>query len=404
MESYQWEFSAKFRSGAFGWKSDLPIKRIKEAISEIKKVAKKEPVLAAEGAISFLSKVSPALQHVDSSSGAVGSAVNWAIDQLVPVLTAPNISQEERQTWLAKLWKAFELDKIPYIERLGDVFGELCVTQELASDWANNLLEGLKKSWTEEQTGYNFFRGTFACFSCLVVAQRYQELLNLLDQSKSKWWLERRFGVKALLAMGRPEDALIYAEASRGNWSPGIVIAETCEEILISMGRSDEAYERYGLEANQKMTNLATFRAIAKKYPHKSSTEILERLIKSKPGEEGKWFATAKDLELFDLAIELVALNPADPRTLARAAKDFSSTKPDFAISAGMASLYWISKGYGYEIASEDVILPYLDIMRAVENSGFSKQKIHQEIKEAVFTNKPNGLMLENFLKPYWKD
>ena len=404
MESYQWEFPAKFRSGAFGWKSDLPIKRIKEAVSEIKKVAKKEPVLAAEGAISFLSKVSPALQHVDSSSGAVGSAVNWAIDQLVPVLTKPNISQEERQIWLTKLWKAFELDKIPYIERLGDVFGELCVTPELASDWANNLLEGLKKSWTEEQTGYNFFRGTFACFSCLFVAQRHQELLDLLDQSKSKWWLERRFGVKALLAMGRPEDALIYAEASRGNWSPGIVIAETCEEILISMGRSDEAYERYGLEANQKMTNLATFRAIAKKYPHKSSTEILERLIKSKPGEEGKWFATAKDLELFDLAIELVALNPADPRTLARAAKDFSSTKPDFAISAGMASLYWISKGYGYEIASEDVILPYLDIMRAVENSGFSKHEIHQEIKEAVFTNKPNGLMLENFLKPYWKD
>ena len=51
MATQQWVFSSRFRRHAFGWKSDLPIKRIKEAISEIKAVARKDPVLAAEEAV-----------------------------------------------------------------------------------------------------------------------------------------------------------------------------------------------------------------------------------------------------------------------------------------------------------------------------------------------------------------
>jgi len=35
------------------WQSDKPIQRIKEALSEIKLVAKKEPELAAAGAVLF---------------------------------------------------------------------------------------------------------------------------------------------------------------------------------------------------------------------------------------------------------------------------------------------------------------------------------------------------------------
>jgi hypothetical protein len=45
----KFQFAARFRRNAFGWKSDTPIKRIKEALTEIKAVAKKEPILAAEG-------------------------------------------------------------------------------------------------------------------------------------------------------------------------------------------------------------------------------------------------------------------------------------------------------------------------------------------------------------------
>ncbi len=72
VKAHVWTFRSQFRAGAFGWRSDLPIKRIKEAVAEIKKAARKDEVLAAEGAVIFLEKVSGALAQVDSSSGAIG--------------------------------------------------------------------------------------------------------------------------------------------------------------------------------------------------------------------------------------------------------------------------------------------------------------------------------------------
>ncbi len=78
--SHKWVFVARFRRGAFGWKSALPIQRLKEALTEIRQIARADPALAAEGAVVLLERLSPALEHVDSSSGAIGTAVNRAID------------------------------------------------------------------------------------------------------------------------------------------------------------------------------------------------------------------------------------------------------------------------------------------------------------------------------------
>jgi len=83
---HAWVFGPRFRSGSYGWRSEPAITRIKEAVSEIKAAARKDPVLAADGAVLFLRKVSAAFQNVDSSSGAIGSAVNRAIDASVPMI------------------------------------------------------------------------------------------------------------------------------------------------------------------------------------------------------------------------------------------------------------------------------------------------------------------------------
>ena len=46
---HTWTFRARFRRHAFGWRSQPAIKRIKEAVSEIKKTARKDPVLGGAG-------------------------------------------------------------------------------------------------------------------------------------------------------------------------------------------------------------------------------------------------------------------------------------------------------------------------------------------------------------------
>src|ERR1700730_15921840 len=80
---HKWQFTTRIRPNAFGWKSSrLAIQRIKEALGEIGSVARHYPIHAAEGAVRLIERLSPALEHVDSSSGALGSAVNGAIEYL----------------------------------------------------------------------------------------------------------------------------------------------------------------------------------------------------------------------------------------------------------------------------------------------------------------------------------
>lgn len=398
MSARKWQFTSRFRRHAFGWRSDTPVQRIKEAISEIKQVARKEPVLAAEGGIILLEKLSPALEQVDSSSGALGSAVNKAIDTLVPIIIKADVDQKIRQRWLERLWQALQDDEMPYIELLGDYWGELCVTPELASQWADEFMPVVESVWSPNASGHGFFKGTSACLSALFAAGRYDDLLTLIDKARFKWWHDRRWGVKALSAMGKKAEAIRYAEESRGLNDPGWQIAQSCEDILLSSGLLDEAYRRYAIEANQGTTNLATFRAIAKKYPNKQPEEILRDLVASTPGAEGKWFAAAKDAGLFAVAAELATRSPTDPRTLTRAARDFAEKQPAFALAAGLAALRWISLGHGYDITGADVLDAYSAVTQAAVNADVPVQQVNEPIREMIASTQPGNSLMKTIL------
>ena len=251
------------------------------------------------------------------------------------------------------------------------------MTPELASRWADEFLPLVESAWAPNASGHGFFEGTSACLSALLAAGRYDELLTLIDKARFKWWHDRRWGVRALVAMGKKAEAIRYAEESRGRDDPGWQVAQACEAILLSSNLADESYRRYALAANHGTTNLATFRAIAKKYPNVPPEQILRDLIASTPGAEGKWFAAAKDAGLFDLAIELAARSPTDPRTLTRASRDYAEKQPDFALAAGLAALHWISRGHGYEITGGDVLDAYAAVTQASVGAGVPAQRIN---------------------------
>ena len=365
-----WQFKVRFRKHAFGWRPQPAITRVKEAVSEIKRARRSDSMLAAEGAVAFLEKVSPALEHVDSSSGAIGTAVNKAVETLAEVIASAPADSKTRLDWLDRLWEAYQEDAIPYIETLGDHWGELCATKEIASHWGDLLLEPCELAWSSDPHLRGYFKGTTSCLSALLAAERYEDLLALLELAPYPMWHYRRYGVLALAALGRKAEAIRYAEAGRGPNDSPVAIARTCEEILLSSGLADEAYERYGLAANRAGTYLAWFRAVTKKYPHKAPSEILDDLVEQTPGEEGKWFAAAKSAKLFDEAIQLANRTPCAPQTLTRAARDFVAENPAFAIEAGVAALRWLLAGHGYEITSTDVLDAYSHTMRAAENAG----------------------------------
>lgn len=116
-------------------------------------------------------------------------------------------------------------------------------------------------------------------------------------------------------------------------------------------------------------------------------------MIEAYPGQEGKWFATAKDLGFFELALELARKGPCDPRTLSRAARVYHETNPAFAVEVGMAALYWIFEGYGYELTSADVWDAYEPTLKAARALG-KEEEIRSKICEAV----KSGLTKRNWV------
>jgi hypothetical protein len=382
--AHKWQFPTRIRPNAFSWKSSrVAVQRVKEAVAEIAGVARHDAITAAEGAVRLIERLSPALEQVDSSSGALGSAVNAAIEALVPLIAAAPVPNKVREKWLERLYAAHEADGIPYIEILTDYWGELCVTKELASTWADQLQEITRLALSPDKSLRGHYHGTTACLDALLRAERFAELYDILKSEK--FWSYKRWAVKALAAQGKPDEAIQLAESSRGPWTSDTDVNQLCEGILLSLGRIEEAYRRYGLYTHRAGTYLATFRAVAKAYPGIPRAQILSDLIENSPGDEGKWFATAKELGMYEVALRLVRESPCDPKTLTRAARDFAEREPAFAHGAGLAALHWLTQGHGYEITSIDVWGAYHSTLKAAEQLGTlsdTKTRIRQLVAQ----------------------
>ena len=77
---------------------------------------------------------------------------------------------------------------MPYIELLGDYWGELCGSRELASEWADRLIDTCRAAWRPSPDLRGFFKGTTNCLSALLAAERYEELLELLETAPYQMW------------------------------------------------------------------------------------------------------------------------------------------------------------------------------------------------------------------------
>ncbi len=370
---YTWTFKSRLRAKAFGWRgSHLACQRLKEAVTEIKKVARKDPVTAGDGVVSLMERIWPAFQDIDTSSGALGGAVYWAQEELLPIAIESPADRKTRDKWLERLWQAIENDGVDYLSLVGDRWGELCDSREVASSWADRFLGLLRTAWSDPRSG-NYVRGTSVCLSSLLAAGRHQELLEVLALQRFPFWHDRKFGMQALLSEGRMDEALAYAEASRGLNQPDAAIDAACEKILLDLGRVDEAYEKYALAANGSSTGLATFRAIVKKYPGRDPKKILLDLATSS-GEPGRWFAAAKDAGFLDLALEFANTGRTDPRTLSRASRDLLKEDARFCLEVGHLAIQRMLEGYGYELTGMDVIDAYNHFMVAAQTLGIASQ------------------------------
>ncbi len=351
MAERKWQFKTKLRAKAYGWRgSHLAISRLKEAVSEIKAAAKSDTVAAGDGAVSLMERIWPAFQDIDTSSGALGTAVARTLDELIPILIDAPADHSTRSKWLERLFEAVQNDGVEYLAPVEDGWGEIARYPDLVNEFADRLIGMVRRAWADHET-FQHVIGTSICLSCLLEACRYAELQELLATRQMKFWSWHRFGAEALVRQGLWEAAVAYAEGVRSDSKSGhreISIDRFCEGLLIQHGRSEEAYRRYGLRTVSRTTNLAIYRSLVRAYPDRDHRQMLLDLIETH-GVKGKWFAAAKDAGFLDIALDCAAVHNADPSTLIRAARDFSGMEPKFAATVALFAVTHLLEGGGYD-------------------------------------------------------
>jgi hypothetical protein len=190
----------------------------------------------------------------------------------------------------------------------------------------------------------------------LFKSQRYDELLDLLQSRSLRFDYYQAYAVKTLLILNRNDEARRIVDACKQNSKNGTPsIDHVLIEFNLAPAPTQLTYGRDAFEALRKGTYIGWHKAVTEKFPEKDPVKILEDLIATTPGEEGKWFATAKDLGMLELAIRLANKSLCDPRTLSRASHDYLDKNPRFAMEAGRAALHWYLQGYGFDVTASDV-------------------------------------------------
>ena len=346
----RWAFKARFRGRAYGWHgSALASKRLKEAVREINFVAKSDRVVAAEGCVSLMERLWPALADIDTSSGALGGAVHRTLDELIPILISAPADVMTRSAWLERLFQAVMDDGVQYLALVEDRWGAIAVYTELMNEYAERLRALIRRVWVDEPPG-GHVSGTAICLSCLLEAGRYGDLIELLACARMKWWYWHRFGAEALARQGAWDAAIAYADGCRAPQGyDDRQIDRFCEDVLIKFGRADDAYLRYGLKTATGPTYLAIFRDTVKRYPDRDRRQVLLDLIEMQ-SERGKWFTAVKDAGFLDVALLCAPDYAAEPATLVRAARDFAAKEPKFAAQIGVIALGRVLDGSGHDL------------------------------------------------------
>ena len=336
----RWAFKARLRARAFGWRgSKAAIARLKEAVAEIKAVNRIDAVVAGEGVVQLMARLWPAFQEIDTSSGALGTAVNAALADIIPILIAAPATPEVRAAWLERLYDAVQEDGVQYLYPAEQRWGEIAVYPELMNAYADLLLPLLRRVWcTEPADHYVYITGHTICLSCLLEAGRYEELLDLLTNARNRFWSDQRFGAEALTRQGHYDAALAFADACRRasiQSHDHRQIDRFCEGVLLKAGREEEAYRRYGPHVGAGTTYVAIYRDTLRRYPGREPRQVLLDLIEAR-GERGKWFAAAKAQASSISPWSVRALRMQTPATLVRAARDFAGKNAEFSAQVAL--------------------------------------------------------------------
>jgi hypothetical protein len=103
--------------------------------------------------------------------------------------------------------------------------------------------------WSD-QTSFGHVTTATLTLSCLLEAGRYEDIFGLLLLQKTRMWHYEKYGAYALVRKGLDDKALmvgtVLLRSNKQTWGAQD-IQRFCEDILTRQGKSEEAYQQFGL-------------------------------------------------------------------------------------------------------------------------------------------------------------
>lgn len=371
MKKHAWEFTRFFRAGVFKWNGTaLASKRIHAAIREIKQVAKKDSCSAAQGAVNFVEKCGRAIEHIDSSSGAIGNAVNSALYEVAAIIGTAELTSKDRLSLVERIWESWEEEECGYYDVLSELWPKFCREPEIMTYWADRFLPIVTLVFKSTEAGA-YFKGSEPCLACLFETGRYDEVIDILQNKERILFDYLQYVIKVAAAKGDLDAALkMVDEYMCDPYISPYAVARLGEELLMQSGRIEEAYRKYAFRLPFQTTGLATFTTIHKRYPKISPQRIINDLLANDPGNERRYFAAARKIGMIELAIEIAEKYDVEPKTLTTASKDYVEKDPDLSLRFGLLALQRYANGYGYEPEYADVQKCHDSVCTAAVNAG----------------------------------
>ena len=85
-----------------------------------------------------------------------------------------------------------------------------------------------------------------------------------------------------------------------------------------------------------------------------------------------------------------------------RAARDFASDQPQFAINAALSALRWIARDHGYEITGADILDTANALQQASTRAGMNQQNL-SALLAPILAEAPPRHLLHQVLSPFAK-
>ncbi|RKX68734.1 MAG: hypothetical protein DRP60_17560, partial [Spirochaetes bacterium] len=360
--------------------------RIKEAEKELRSLARKKPVLAAEGTILFFRKLEPAVEQVDDSSGRMGGVINRTIGKLLPIVAKAPADPELRALWLEQLKEIAQGSEYWLYYSLSENWGNLCGTDESARFWLEEWQPRMEFSLQSPDFAGRSTISYKMLFSTLERLGLWEDIIRYCPDNDV---FLRHFGlwkIRALAALGQVNGAVALADRLDNDQWVYRDFSTLAEGILRNSGRVDEAYTRYALPRPVTGTYLAYFRRLKKDYPDRDPLSILDDLINQHSDNPGAWFAASRREGFRNHALELARNHPVNPPTLMKAADSLKEEDPRFAMEAAAAAIHWIVEGYGYEMDIRDFVEAWVLLRSISEPVGYLSE--WQERIQELITNR----------------